>query len=190
MCDNYLIKGYLMQEFLQEEEDIAREQDSEPTQVSASIFEIPIYQIALSKALIVEETDTLIKAVELMQANKMGAVCIVNKNKQLTGILTERDVVLKGLGKNKNWSEIPIKSIMTNNPFSLHKDDPLVLAMHNMHIGGYRNIPILDSDENVINTLTIQNVAKYLMDQFPKEIDNIPDEPFTGDHIREAGGTD
>jgi len=175
-----------MQEFLEEEEDIAREQDAEPTKVSAKVFEIPIYQIALSKAIILKENDTLLSAVNLMQANKIGAVIIVNKKKELTGIITERDIILKGLAKNKNWQEIPVKNLMSPKPFSLHKEDPLVLAMHNMHIGGYRNIPILDSDGNIVNLITSQNVIKYLIDQFPVEIDNIIDEPFTGEHIREG----
>jgi CBS domain-containing protein len=175
-----------MQEFLEEEADIAREQDAEPTKVSAKVFEIPIYQIALSKALLLNENDTLLSAVNLMQANKIGAVCIVNKKKELTGIITERDIILKGLAKNKNWQEIPVKNLMSPKPFSLHREDPLVLAMHNMHIGGYRNIPILDNDGKIESLITIQNVMKYLMDQFPVEIDNIIDEPFTGEHIREG----
>jgi CBS domain containing-hemolysin-like protein len=94
------------------------------------------------------------------------------------------------LAKNKNWQEIPIKSVMSPKPFFLHKSDPLVLAMHNMHIGGYRNIPILDDRGNIESLITIQNVMKYLMDYFPKEVDNIIDEPFTGEHVRESGGTD
>lgn len=175
-----------MQEFLEEEADIAREQDAEPTQISAKVFDIPIYQIKLSPALIVKETDTLLKAIELMKANKMGVVCVVNGKNKLKGILTERDIVLKALNKDKNWQDIPVKMLMTQKPFYLHKDDSVVLAMHNMHIGGYRNIPILDSNENIISLVTIQNVMKYLMDQFPKEIDNILDEPFTGEHIREG----
>lgn len=175
-----------MQEFLEEEEDIAREQDSEPSVVSAKIFEIPLYQIKLSTALIVKETDPLLKAIELMRENKMGVVCVVNGKKTLKGILTERDIVLKGLNKDKNWQDIPVKMLMTQKPFFLHKDDSLALAMHNMHIGGYRNIPIVDSQENIVAVVTIQNVMKYLMDQFPKEIDNILDEPYTGEHIREG----
>ena len=175
-----------MQEFLEEEADIAREQDSEPSHVSAKVFEIPIYQIKLSTALVVKETDSVLKVIELMQANKMGVVCVTNGKDKLKGIVTERDIVLKGLGKGKRWEDIPVKSIMTPKPFFLHKDDPLVLAMHNMHIGGYRNIPVLDSHEHVTAVITIQNVMKYLMDQFPKEIDNILDEPFTGEHFRES----
>ncbi len=175
-----------MQEFLEEEADIAREQDAEPTQISAKVFDIPIYQIKLSTALIIKETDPLLKAIELMKANKMGVVCVVNGKNKLKGILTERDIILKALNKDKNWQDIPVKMLMTQKPFYLHKDDAVVLAMHNMHIGGYRNIPILDSQENIISLLTIQNLMKYLMDQFPKEIDNILDEPYTGEHVREG----
>ena len=175
-----------MQEFLEEEADIAREQDSEPSQVSAKVFEIPIYQVKLSPAFILNENDTVLKAIETMQANNIGVVCVVNGKKELVGILTERDVVLRVLGKDKDWQEVKIKTVMTQRPFFLHRDDPLVLAMHNMHIGGYRNIPILDSKEKIVAVITIQNVMKYLMDQFPVEIDNIIDEPFTGEHIREG----
>jgi len=175
-----------MEDGIEEELQIAQEQDAEPTKISAKIFRDKIKTLDLKAILTADEKTTLGEAVGMMQENEGGSLVIVNKKGNVTGILTERDFLMKVLGKVKNWEKELVTTAMTVDPFSLHCNDMIAHVMHNMHIGGYRHIPILDNDEKPILIVSIKDVVSFIFEQFPTEIDNILDEPFKGKHQREG----
>ncbi|RLA61853.1 MAG: hypothetical protein DRQ88_10725 [Epsilonproteobacteria bacterium] len=175
-----------MEDGIEEELKIAQEQDAEPTKISAKIFREKIKTLNLKTVLTADEKTTLSEAVIMMQKNEGGSLVIVNKKNNVLGILTERDFLMKVLGKVKNWENEPVTTAMTPDPFCLHCNDIIAHVMHNMHIGGYRHIPVVDNDDKAILIVSIKDVVSFIFEQFPTEIDNILDEPFKGKHIREG----
>ena len=175
-----------MEDSIEEELQIAKEQDAEATHISAEIFREKIKTFELKAVCTADENTTLGDAVKLMQDNHGGSLVIVNKKGQVVGILTERDFLMKVLGKVKNWEKEPVTTFMTSDPFCLHCEDMIAHVMHNMHIGGYRHIPIVDENNKPMLIVSIKDVVSFIFEQFPAEIDNILDAPFKGKHVREG----
>ena len=175
-----------MEDGIEEELQIAQEQDAEPTYISAKVFQGKIKTLDLKSILTVDEKSTLSDAVKIMQDNKIGSLVVVNKEGKVAGILTERDFLNKVLGKIKNWEKEPVSTAMTADPFCLQSDDMIAHVMHNMHIGGYRHIPIVDDNGKPSLVVSVKDVVSFIFEQFPAEIDNILDEPFKGKHVREG----
>jgi CBS domain-containing protein len=67
----------------------------------------------MSRPIITEEEETLVtKIAEDMEELGIGSV-VITKDGKPTGIITERDIALKVLLKNKRASEVKAKEIMT-----------------------------------------------------------------------------
>ena len=79
-----------------------------------------------------------------------------------------------------------VKSIMTPNPTSLLGSDMIAYVMNNMHVGGYRHVPIVDENNVPISMISIKDVMSFILEYFPEEIQNITGEPFRGEHLRES----
>jgi len=148
--------------------------------INSSIFKMPIRELKLIPPVIVTEDEILSKAIYLMQQSKVGSVVVTNDEGVLTGILTERDLLNKVLGKIDKYQDIPVSLVMTRKPLFLRMDDRIAHVMHNMHMGSYRHIPIVDSEKKPVGVVSIRIVNSFILSFFPKDIFNIPDVPFRG----------
>jgi len=173
-----------MDDLLDEESQIANEQDSTKT-LSSDIFEGPISNLPQYKAICLDESATLEEAIKTMQNKKIGSVLITN-NGQLTGIITERDILLKVTGVVTDLAAAKVRDYMTEDPQCLRSEDMIAYVMNNMHVGGYRHVPIVDDNGIPLTVISIKNVMTFILDYFPEHITNIQGEPFRGPVSRES----
>ena len=111
------------------------------------------------------------------------------------GIFTERDYLDKladkmamaqplHKGKEKaivdrstptfNLENSPIQNFMTPNPKTLSHKESLDTAIQLMTSGGYRHLPLVDPEGNLVGILSARNIISYLAEFFPVEIINLP----------------
>ena len=173
-------------DIIDEELQIAKEQDQADEKIlNAKLFELPIEELELNEALSTEEGTSIANALTIMQENRIGSI-LITRNKKLTGIVTERDIFLKVAGFPIDLDTENVESIMTPDPVSLMKTDMIAYIMNNMHVGGYRHVPIVDENHVPVSIVSIKDVMSFILDYFPEEIQNITGEPFRGPHLRES----
>jgi CBS domain-containing protein len=170
---------------LEEELDIAKEQDKAGTALSAETFETPLKEVNTPRVIGVEESTSIKAVIDILQKKKMGSV-VVTKDGVLTGIVTERDILLKVICIIDDLENTPITNIMTANPQSLRKEDEVAYVLNNMHVGGYRHVPIVNEKDEPISMISIKDVISWILDHFPQEITNLTGEPFRGEISREG----
>jgi CBS domain-containing protein len=117
---------------------------------------------------------TLREAVALMREHHIGCVLVVDGGR-LTGILTERDLLLKMDGAD--MAE-PVSGFMTRAPETLELDDPIVWALNRMSVGGYRHVPLVDRDGRPVGILSIKDIVHYIVALFPNEVLTLPPDPM------------
>jgi len=174
-----------MSDHIEEELQVAKEQDSEGTALTSETFKEPIKNVKTPKVLCLDVSKTVGEAVECMQKNKIGSV-VVTKNGELEGIITERDILMKVIGLIDDWKSAPVEQIMTRNPQSLMPEDEVAYVLNNMHVGGYRHVPIVNEKDEPISMISIKDVVSWLLDHFPMEIINLTGEPYRGPISREG----
>jgi CBS domain-containing protein len=117
----------------------------------------------------------LSQALAAMRERRGEAVMICDGDR-LRGILTERDVLCRVLGLGVDESQ-PVDEFMTAEPDTLRGEATLLEAMQKMEAGGYRNLPLVDEQGNLVGLLRQQDLLDYVAEAFPQEILNLPPRP-------------
>lgn len=108
----------------------------------------------------VSPETTISDALRRMVDEGVGCT-IVCQEGRLVGIFTERDALLKLGADAPNRLGDPVARHMTPNPTTLTVDDKIVFALHEMDLGGYRHLPVMDG-ERVAGVISIRGILKYL----------------------------
>ena len=90
---------------------------------------------------------TLTAAASLMHAGRFGSVAIYEGDR-LVGILTETDVV-RAVAEHRRPETATIAEFMSRDPVTAGLDEDSVEVAERMVRGGYRHLPVLDSDRLV-----------------------------------------
>ncbi len=112
---------------------------------------------------------------KLMRTERISAV-FITEGADLLGVFTERDVLTKIADAPETWNR-PVAEFMTPSPQVIGSDRPISEALHLMNEGHYRNLPITDSDGRVLGNLPQNEVIRFLTDQFPVAVYNLPPDP-------------
>jgi CBS domain-containing protein len=146
------------------------------------IFREPIRVLRLRAQRVAVPLGTTIgEAARVMKEHRIGCV-LVEEGGKLVGIFTERDILTKLVGTGYDPGKVQVDGVMTRNPESLTPDDPIAFAMQLMSVGGFRHVPLVDSDGRPVGILSVKDIVEYLVEHIPGEILNIPPEP--GRHAR------
>ena len=171
-----------MQNHTTEEEAILMERSQELTTLGAEFLEEPVEVLLPKPAATLPDTACVEDAIHMMQRRRIGAVVITNVDGRIAGILTERDLLMKVLGRVSDYGSRSVTEFMTPNPEVLRAGDDLVFLMSLMHEGGYRHVPIENEKGEPEHVLSMRDILAHLLDQFEREITNIPPAPFRGAH--------
>ena len=98
---------------------------------------------------------------------EIGVACyMVTEDKKLVGVFTERDVLDKVAARYDELVDGPVSAVMTTGVVVAYQTDFVAKAINYMAIGGFRHIPVLDVDDNVVGILGPRRVTAYLQEHF------------------------
>ena len=114
----------------------------------------------------INENGTIYDAIKLLSKNKIGALPVINNQKKLCGIVSERDII-NAISENKEikLSLSDINSIMTSKVITCNKDTQSNVLMKIMTTNKIRHIPILEKNL-LIGIVSIGDVVKRLLEKF------------------------
>ncbi len=116
--------------------------------MDAHTLSLPISTLNPNQPCSVEVGTSVNEAIRLMQDGRFGCVLVVDADERLVGIVTERDLMVEIMGTGANPNDIVVDDIMTPDPESLRASDPIAFALNLMHLGHYRHVPLVLSDDD------------------------------------------
>ena len=122
-----------------------------------------------SELITVNENDQLLYAINKLVKYNIGAIPVINNNKKLAGIISERDIV-KALAnyKNKDFSILLVNQLMTKKVISCEKEVLSDKLMELMTINKIRHIPIVENNAP-IGIVSIGDVVNRLIEKVQYE---------------------
>ena len=119
-----------------------------------------------------EPDATLGQVCTLLQKHRIGAVMVLDKNEDIAGILSERDVVRAIGGEGSAALERPTREFMTTTVETCVEDDTINKAMSRMTKGRFRHLPVLRSGQ-IIGVISIGDVVKWRIEQVEREAEEM-----------------
>lgn len=95
------------------------------------------------------ESTTVREAAEAMRANDIGDVVVVDDNGQLSGILTDRDIVVRVVAEGRDPRATRIGDIASRDLTAVSPDDPVDRAVQLMRDKAIRRLPAVDKGKPV-----------------------------------------
>jgi CBS domain-containing protein len=120
------------------------------------------------------ETATVADAIARMLERRQAGVLIVDEEGRLTGIFTERDVLMRVVGAGRDAARTVLHDVMTPNPEALAPADRIAYAVHSMSVAGYRTVPLVDGDRRPVGVVTVSDVIRWLAHLYPEAVFNLP----------------
>ena len=87
---------------------------------------------------------TVTAASRLMRTRRVGALLVVD-NGRLAGIFTERDALFRVIAEGRVPEKTRLAEVMTHNPRTIAPDRPFGHALHLMHEGEFRHVPVVEN---------------------------------------------
>lgn len=121
-----------------------------------------------SDPVICKTTSTVYEASQLMSAKRENCVLVVSEDEELLGIFTAKDLAFRIVGSGLNANVVTIDQIMTPNPMCANANTPASDALTLMVEKGFRHLPVLDDDNQIVGVLDITKCYAQQMEKLER----------------------
>jgi len=147
----------------------------------------PISSLDLPNPIVVNVRTPLSDAIQKLQERSLGCL-LIERDNTLAGIMTERDILLKIIGKGMDFKKEVVDDFMTPNPEYLKMEDAVAYALNRMVVSGYRHVPIVDDNKKSVGVVSLVDIVQQVAASLGDEILNLPPIPQRKGFTRPEGG--
>lgn len=112
-------------------------------------------------------------AIRLMLDHHVGAVGVIDSEKRVAGIFTERDVLQKLALSGRDPAKTPLRELMTTPVEMATQETGPGEALATMVERHFRHLPVVDNDGHLLGMLSIRNVLQWKVDSLAHELDSM-----------------
>ncbi len=113
--------------------------------------------------------STVYDAAKLMNDNHVGCIPVCDNNKNVVGILTDRDVTLRTVACDKDVKTTPVSEVMTCKVCCCDSESDINEATDLMASLQIRRIPVMQ-DNKIVGMLTVGDLANNHQQIDSKEV--------------------
>lgn len=113
--------------------------------------------IMTRRVITIQADESIYRAARLMKENDIGVLPVM-RNGKLSGILTDRDIVVRAIAEGVS-AKVSVDQIMTRQVFSVYEDEFVFDATRKMGENQVRRVPVLDRDNNLVGIISMADIA-------------------------------
>jgi protein required for attachment to host cells/predicted transcriptional regulator len=102
--------------------------------------------------------DSIAAAAQAMEALDVGVVPVCEQD-LLVGIVTDRDIVVRGVARGRPPEATPLNEVMSREPRWCFDDQSLDEVLEQMRDARIRRVPVLDRAQHLVGMLSLGDVA-------------------------------
>jgi CBS domain-containing protein len=106
----------------------------------------------------VTERDSIRDVARIMKDQDTGVVPVVD-GKKIIGLITDRDIVVRGLAEGKNLENTRVNELMTKSVRSVREDASVNEALEMMSNSEIRRVPVVNQNDELVGILSLGDIA-------------------------------
>lgn len=103
-------------------------------------------------------TDTAVQAAQVMANHDLGAVPVASNDK-LVGMVTDRDVVVRGLAQGRDLNTMALSDLMSDAVYYCYDDQECGEVAANMGEIQVRRMPVVNREKQLLGMVTLGDLA-------------------------------
>lgn len=106
----------------------------------------------------VSEKDSIRDVARIMKDQDTGVVPVVD-GKKIIGLITDRDIVVRGLAEGKNLENVRVNELMTKSVRSVREDASLNEALEMMSNAEIRRVAVVNGNDELVGIVSLGDIA-------------------------------
>ncbi len=135
----------------------------------------PIADVYVREVVYVDKGASIADAMTLMSERNIGGLPVVNEEKKVWAIVTERDILFSQLHRLPSET---VGAIMTKEVVVARESDSLGDGCSTICFKGFRRLPVL-SDRELFGIVTTMDILRFLVDAYDGGIEELFSTPLS-----------
>jgi CBS domain-containing protein len=129
---------------------------------------MPISEICNREVIIVQRSNTILEAAQLMRQHHVGDVVVVEEQGGIripVGIVTDRDLVVEIMAPAIDQNVITVGDIMAPELATVKENAGMFETIEYMRAKGVRRVPVVDKGGGLVGILTLDDLLELLAEE-------------------------
>jgi CBS domain-containing protein len=122
-----------------------------------------VRSIMIKQVVAVKENESLENVCKILVSKKLSGVPVVDKNKNLAGFISERDIIV-AVGRG-NFTNKKVSDVMTSRVFSIEENEPIEQVSQIFTDKPFRYVPVKRGNK-LVGIVSRKDVINKLMGQY------------------------
>ena len=106
----------------------------------------------------VSEKDSIRDVARIMKNSDTGVVPVVD-GKKIIGLITDRDIVVRGLAEGKDLENVRVNELMTKSVRSVREDASVNEALELMNSAEIRRVAVVNNNDELVGIVSLGDIA-------------------------------
>lgn len=113
----------------------------------------------------ISDTADIVTAARLMRDQHVGLLAVYrdgDDTHRLTGVLTDRDIVMQVTAADRNPNNVKVQEVMTRQPILAYEHDELRDVLQVMRLAGIRRVPVVDASGAAVGVIALDDAIELI----------------------------
>ena len=102
--------------------------------------------------------DALHEVAVHMRERNVGTLVVMDAADKVVGIVTDRDLVVRGLAGEHPVSDLKVNNVMTAQPVVVTEQTSVHAALEIMKEGAFRRLPVVNDDGDLVGVFAVDDM--------------------------------
>jgi len=117
-----------------------------------------VKEVMTPKAEWIDPETTLLEAAKRMRDKDIGSL-LVGKHDKIIGMVTDRDIACRGIARNLDPANTPVRKVMSERIFWCFDDQEIEKAAHLMEDKKVRRLAVMNREKRMVGFLSVDDLA-------------------------------
>lgn len=108
-------------------------------------------------------SDTVVRAAQAMDELNVGVIPVCDGPK-LVGVVTDRDIVVRGVAQEQDPRTLRLADVMSTNVRCAREDEDVDEVLHEMADSQIRRMPVVDGQQQLVGIVSLGDIAAKVVD--------------------------